>query len=145
MDAKQRGKLERYCKNSSKFLWGLSRANQKITYPWLRNEGRRLWGPHFDFRDGSYANVTHQLLESPGIEKLLHDLIVPRVKSLFSDEALQFLHTCWEASTLPSISFLRKFNIQDAYPFLEINSQFNYVERWGEFAGLWFEEIKEQQ
>lgn len=143
MDSKQKEKLERYFKNSSRFLWGLGGKNQKETYPWLRNKGKRLWGLDFDFKDGSYRDVTNQLLENPGIERVLNDLIVPRTKELFSDKALEFLKMSWDAGTLPDISYLKLCNIQEPYPFLEINRQFNYVERWGEFAGVWFEEIED--
>jgi len=143
MNSEQKGKLERYFKNSSRFLWGLSRENQKLTYPWLRRQGQSLWKDlQFDFKDSSYANVTAQLLENPGIEKLLNDLIIPRVKELFNERALEFLRGCWKDGILPSMPFLKQFNILDAYPFLEVNTQFNYVERWGEFAGVWFEEIE---
>jgi len=43
------------------------------------------------------------------------------------------------------MSFLKLYNINNAsnaFPFLEVNTQFNYVERWGELAGVWFEEIE---
>jgi len=136
MDTKQRDKLERYFKNSSRFLWGLSGRNQKETYQWLRRKD-------YVFDNGSYGHVTRQLLENPGIEALLRDLIIPRVKELFTAKAIEFLRSCWEAGTRPDMSFLKMYNIEDASPFLEVNSQFNYVERWGEFAGLWFEEIEE--
>jgi len=135
MDTNQKGKLERYFKNSSRFLWGLGPGNQKETYQWLRGKG-------FVFDNGTYAHVTTQLLENPGIEILLKDLIIPRVKEIFSEKAIDFLRTCWQAGTLPDISFLRLYNIKDAPSFLEVNTQFNYVERWGELAGLWFEEIE---
>jgi len=135
LNAKEKAKLERYLKNSSHFLWGLGPGNQKDTYEWLRGKG-------FVFDNGSYANVLSQLLEDTGIEKIINDLIEPRVKELFSDKAIDFLRTCWLAGSLPNISFLKLYNIKNAQPFLEVNTQFNYVERWGELAGLWFEEIE---
>jgi hypothetical protein len=138
MDNKQKQKLERYLKNSSRFLWGLGPGNQKENYQWLRDKG-------FTFDYGSYDHVTTQLLVNPGIEKVLKDLIIPRVKELFTGKALDFLRDCWLAGTRPDISFLKLYNIKNAAPFLEINSQFNYVERWGELAGVWFEEIEELQ
>jgi hypothetical protein len=142
VDTKQKEKLERYFKNSSHFLWGLGEKNQKVTYPWLRNKGKRLWGANFDFRDSPYRGVTEQLLVNPGIERLLRDLIVPRVKEQFSDKAIEFLRLSWNVGNLPSITYLKQYNVEDAYPFIEINRQFNYVERWGELAGVWFEEIE---
>jgi hypothetical protein len=137
MDIRQKAKLERYLINSSRFLWGLRRGNQKETYQRLRNQG-------FVFDSGSYPHVTAQLLENPGIERVLQGLVIPRVKGLFTDKAIDFLRMCWQAGTRPDVSFLKMFNIdiKDATPFLEINSQYNYVERWGEFAGVWFEEIE---
>ena len=138
MDPKRKAKLERYLRNSTWFLWGLGRGNQKETYRWLGERG-------FKFNSGTYAAVTDQLLENYGIERILRDLVVPRVSELFTEKAIDFLRSCWEAGTKPDISFLKLYNIKDGSPFLEVNSQFNYVERWGEFAGLWFEEIEELQ
>ena len=138
MDNKQKQKLERYLKNSSRFLWGLGPGNQEENYQWLREKG-------FTFDHGSYSHVTSQLLVNPGIEKVLKHLIIPRVKELFTGKALDFLRDCWQAGTRPDVSFLNLYNIKNAAPFLEINLQFNYVERWGELAGVWFEEIEELQ
>ncbi|MCD6297295.1 MAG: hypothetical protein J7M30_09085 [Deltaproteobacteria bacterium] len=138
MDVKQRGKLERYFKNSRRFLWGLTLGNQKETYAWLRKKG-------FEFGSGTYGHVTGQLLEKPGVERILKDLIIPGVNDRFSGKAIDFLRDCWQVGARPDISFLKLYNIKDAAPFLEINLQFNYVERWGEFAGVWFEEIEPLQ
>ena len=143
MDAKQKGKLERYFKNASRFLWGLGIGNQKDTYHWLKSYGKQLLGPDFDFKEGPYREVIAQLLQNPGIERLLNDLVVPRVKELYSDQVLEFLRVSWNAGTLPDISYLKHYNIniEDASPFLEINKWYKYVERWGDFAGIWFEEM----
>lgn len=128
-------RIERCLKNASKFLWGLPRGNQAETYSWLSAKG-------LVFDRSSYTNVTNQLLEKYGIEKLVKELITPRVKELFTQKAIEFLKTCWLAGSRPDMSFLRMYNISDASPFLEINNQFNFVERWGEFAAVWFEEIE---
>jgi hypothetical protein len=138
MDAKQKGKLERYFKNSERFLWGLGPGNQKENYRWLMGKG-------LTFNAGSYGHVTRQLLENPGIDKLLRNIIIPRVKKLFTEKAIDFLRSCWNAGTRPDISFLKLYNIKYATPFLEVNIQYDYVERWGELAGLWFEEIEKLQ
>ena len=135
VDNKQKRKLEMYFKNSSRFLWGLGPGNQKKTYQWLREKG-------FTFDNGPYRQVTNQLLENSDMEQILKTLIIPRVKELFTDRAIDFLRDCWQAGTVPDISFLKLYNIRNSIPLLEINSQFDYVERWGELAGVWFEEIE---
>jgi hypothetical protein len=143
MDATQKGKLERYFKNASRFLWGLGDGNQKETYHWLKSYGKQHLKSDFNFKEGPYRDVIAQLLENPGIERLIKDLVVPRVRELFSDQALEFLHISWNAGILPDISYLKhyKINTEDASPFLEVNKWYKYVERWGDFAGIWFEEM----
>jgi len=138
VENEKKAKLERYLRNSSRFLWGLPRSNQKEAYAWLRSKG-------YDFDNGAYAHSTGQLLQKYGIEQIMHDIVVPRVKELFSEGAIDFLRGCWLNGMLPQKSVLDTYNIRDASPFLEVNSQFNYVERWGELAGLWFEEIEPMQ
>jgi hypothetical protein len=143
MNAKQKAKLERYFKNASRFLWGLGNKNQKETYEWLRSYGKQHLGPEFDFKEGPYKDVIAQLIQNPGIERLLKDLIVPRVKEMYSEQVLEFLSVSWNAGTLPDKSYLEHYNIniKDASPFLETNKWYKYVERWSDFAGIWFEEL----
>lgn len=145
MDTKLEGKLERYFKNASRFLWGLGNGNQKETYRWLKSYGKEHLGSGFEFKEGPYKDVVDQLLQNPGIERLLKDLVAPRVRELFNDQALEFLQVSWSAGTLPDISYLKHYNIniEDASPFLEINKWYKYVERWGDFAGIWFEEMED--
>lgn len=138
MDRKKQEKLERYLKNATRFLWGLGPGNQRENYSWLKDRG-------FEFDAGSYSHVTNQLLEKYGIEQILKRLVIPRVRELFSEKAIDFLRESWRAGTRPDISFLRLYNIHNPSPFLEVNTQFNYVERWGELAGVWFEEIEETE
>jgi len=147
MDAKQKGKLERYFKNASRFLWGISNGNQKETYRWLKSYGKQHLGTEFEFKEGPYKEVIAQMLQDPGIERILKDLIVPRVKELYSEQALEFLHVSWIAGTLPDISYLKHYNIntEDPNPFLEVNKWYKYVERWSDFAGIWFEEMDKKE
>jgi len=136
MEMKQKEKLERYLKNASHFLWGLGPGNQKENYEWLRKKG-------FEFDGGTYAHVTSQLVEKYGIESLLKKLIIPTVtKELLTEKAIDFLRDSWRAGTKPDMPFLRLYHITNPSPFLEVNTQYNYVERWGELAGIWFEEIE---
>lgn len=136
MDAAKREKLERYVKNSERFLWGLGPGNQQENYRWLERKG-------LTFSKGAYAQVTEQLLQNPGIEGLLQKVVIPRVKEIFTDAAIDYLRECWRAGTRPDMTLLKHYNVKDPRPFLEFNTQFNYVERWGDFAGVWFEEIEE--
>jgi len=141
VDISRQRKIERYMKNARKFLWGLPRRNQKETYAWLRGKG-------YNVRGGSYSHVTAQLLEENGIEQVAARVIIPTVKELFTEAALSYLKMCWRSGTTPDLSVLRTYNLHsplNAEPFVEINSQFNYVVGWGELAGVWFEEIEPDQ
>lgn len=135
MDIQQKAKLERYLRNSSRFLWGLGVGKQTVTYSWLEGKGYR-------FDKGPYRKVTDQLLKDPGIEKIIIDLVIPRVKEMYSISILEALRRHWYDGLLPDISFIKINRIAVPFPFLEVNIQYDYVERWGEFAGIWFEEIE---
>lgn len=135
MDKNQKHKLERYLKNATRFLWGLGPGNQKENYRWLRASG-------FEFNDGTYNHVTNQLLENYGIEQIIKRIVILRVKELYSPKALDFLKESWYAGSRPDMSFLSHYGIKPPTPFLEVNMQFNFVERWGDLAGVWFEEIE---
>ena len=151
MDERERGKIKRYFKNSERFLWGLGPGNQESTYKWLKDQGFNI------SRRGTYSQVILELLEKNGVEKILEDAVVPRVKELFVPGGkLDFLRDCWEKGILPKKERLRELGLifdtrhpvpawriqNKAYPFLVFNSQYEYVERWGDFAGVWFEEIE---
>jgi hypothetical protein len=139
MDENQKQKLERYLKNSARFLWGLGPGNQKENYKWLRQRG-------FEFNDGTYDHVTNQLLDNYEIEQIIKRIVIPRVKDeLYTHKALDFLRESWRAGSKPDMSFLNHYSIQPPTPFLEVNTQFNFVERWGDLAGVWFEEIETVQ
>ncbi len=135
MEDNQKHKLERYLKNSTRFLWGLGPGNQKENYRWLRKSG-------FVFNDGTYSHVINQLLENYGIEQIIKRIVILRVKELYTQKALDFLKESWQAGSKPDMSFLNHFGIKTPTPFLEVNMQFNFVERWGDLAGVWFEEIE---
>jgi len=140
MDNDRKLRLENYFKNSSRFLWGLGIGNQGVTYNWLRGKG-------YQIDDKPYAHVTAQLLKDPGVEAILKDVIIPRVKELFPVDALNHLRIYWQEGRTPDVGFLKVYGTKqrDEFPFLEVNSQYNYVERWGELAGIWFEEIEKEE
>lgn len=148
MDDKQRLRLERYLMNASRFLWSLGPGNQRKNYEWLEKEG-------FKFTRARYGLVTQQLLRYPGIEKLLSELIIPTVKNNYPNPTLNALREHWYRGEWPNLKTLDTMDIKGKYepgphrafwwrPFVKISTQFHYVENWGEFAGIWFEEIESQ-
>jgi hypothetical protein len=148
MNDKQMEKMERYFLNAPHFLWGLPclpkqrrPLNQERAYYWLEGKAKRK-GFQFKRSRSPYRTVERALLDDPGIEKMLEGVIVPAVEELFTPSQLGFLRDCWMAGTRPEMSLLTHHNIDNPYPFLVVNQQFKFVERWGEFAGLWFEEIE---
>jgi hypothetical protein len=151
MENKQKGRIERYLLNAHPFMWGLGPGNQKDNYDWL--EQPRF---HFRFTRAKYGLVLQQLLRDPGLDEVLTRLIIPEVKARFPDETLNTLRKFWLLGELPDLEQVKKLKVlgfgkpspecaHDWRPFLEINTQskeFHYVERWGELAGIWFEEIE---
>lgn len=136
MDDRYKAKIERYLKNANRFLWGLPPCrSQKEIYSWLM-------GKRYEFKKGTYESVINQLLEKYGIEKILKGLIIPEVEKQYNREAIDLLRHHWYEGRVPLYLVVKTYKIENPYPFLEINKQFKYVERWGEFAGLWFEEIE---
>ena len=137
MEEKQKQKLKRYFMNASKFLWGLSRRNQRETYKWL-------WEKGYNFQNGTYKYVIGQIVENPGIERIIKEIVLPEIKKQYSDGFLNDLHYKWNKGELPDLSFVDRHNIKDAEPFLEIrgDQRFRYVDRYGELAPIYFEEIE---
>jgi hypothetical protein len=148
MDNTLKGKLERYLRNDNGFLWGLVHGTQKEVYSELRAFGEKKWGAQFDFRNGTYDQVTGQLLVNPGIERLLEDLIIPKVKERFSEQALSALKKFWCEGERPQAPLISHFNIMNPSPFLVVTSSNfrgkteTFVNGWTTFAGIWFEEIE---
>ena len=136
MEEKQKQKLTRYFMNASKFLWGLPRSNQQAAYRWLRNKG-------YEFQNGTYAYVINQLKENPGIEKILRDIVVPEVEKLFPPGLLESLQEHWNNGRLPDMALLNTYGEPRCDPFLEVGGyeKFRYIDRWGDFAPIYFEEI----
>lgn len=148
--------LEHYFLNARRFMWNLpflpkpkrdpkskkpteKSLNQDFAYKWLEKVGREKG---FEFNRGSYKSVERQLLKSPGIERIVKDVIVPKVNELFTEQQLNFLRDCWMSGNRPEYSFLAFHKIDDPDPFLVVNQEFKYCESWGEFAGVFFEEIE---
>jgi len=137
MDDRQKAKLAHYLANARGFLWGLGPGYQRKNYQWLESLG-------FTFTRGTYDDVTYDLLHNNDIGKIIEEAVIPQVTKKFTEEFLAFLRRCWEQGTLPTRADLarQKMAPVNAYPFLEVQAQHDYIEGWGVFAGLWFEEIE---
>lgn len=164
MDDRLRRKIERYLMNARRFLWGLTnlkeeakaanqrkRIRQENTYRWLRSKG-------IEFKHGNYTDVTRRLLHYPGIEEVLKNLLIPSLREKFPEDTMEILKSYWQRGELPSLAEIEKLRLSIDYykastilkwrPFFEITplpskaGQYDYyVESWGDFASVWFEEI----
>ena len=107
----------------------------------------------------SYRFVTDELLKKYGIDRLICELIIPRVAELFPTDILTELGKYWRTGKLPGYGFIeinreaftrqtiigvegKERKIVTASPFIEVNHPHQLVIKWEEFAGLWFEEIE---
>jgi hypothetical protein len=154
MDIKQAQKLERYLRNSNRFLWGLGKIDQKNTYEWLEINGFTDGGSRFK---SSYSDTTEKLIKNYGVERIMRDIISQRIHEIYGAKLLDWLRNCWMAGVRPTVDMLKANNFlyildekkvikknidRDPEPFILYNRQFNYIEGWGDFAGIWFEEIE---
>ncbi len=155
MDTKQSMRLESYFLNAQLFLWGLG-SGQKETYKWLELHS-------IQFERATYESVRLQLIETIGIQGVIQKIIIPLVQKKFPKESRDFLREKWNNHRLPDLTEVNKLTINDNFkelkekkdaggqyrlwkPFLEISTQnptWNYVERWGQLAPIWFLEIED--
>ena len=162
MGRDQAEKLRRYFINAEPFLWGVLEA---------RNKKKRLkelkeLGYLSDYSEGAnpaYSRLNQDLLVELGIEGILERIVVPQVFNRLDTEALSTLRRNWEQGRTPDIKYLKQNKLykyrrfvwrekrednlpippkEPAHIFLQINTQWDYVERWTVFGGLWFEEIE---
>ena len=162
MGRDQAEKLRRYFANAEPFLWGVLEA---------RNKKKRLkelkeLGYLSNYSEGSnptYSKISQDLLVELGIDGILRRIVVPQVCNRLGTEVLSTLRRYWEQGRTPDKKYLkqnrlykyRRFVLREeregnlpilpkepAHIFLQINTQWDYVERWTIFAGLWFEEIE---
>jgi hypothetical protein len=158
-------KLTRYFLNADPFLWNVLEGKKK------KNRIQELQALGFIkgySRDSnvSYDRINQDLLIELGIEVILERIVIRRVHNVFTADTLQYLHRCWERGQTPTLEYLRKQGLYQTHPltsnevrdelgiqpvagykepafiFVQINTQYNFIERWTVFAGLWFEEIE---
>lgn len=162
MGRDQAEKLKRYFINADPFLWGILEGRKKKD----RLKEIKTLGFLSGYSEGSnptYSKMNQDLLIELGIEGILGRIVVPQVRKRFDKEALSGLRRNWEQGCTPDKKYLKEKNLyryrrfvwreereekrpilpkEPAHIFLQINTQFDYVERWTVFAGLWFEEIE---
>ncbi len=160
----QAEKLKRYFINTDPFLWGvLENKNKKGRLQELRKLGF-LMG-YSEGSNATYSKVNQDLLVEIGIEGILERIVIPKITNGFDLEVLRYFRRCWEQGQTPDMNYLKERklyrrrifaedNVYDgsesrvvrhkdpAHLFFQIDTQYNFVERWTVFAGLWFEEIE---
>ena len=165
----QAEKLGRYFMNASPFLWGvLKEKNKKGRLKELQEMG--FLKAYVAGSNPIYTKINRDLLLELGIAGILEKIVIPRVQQGFAPEVLRRFRDSWMAGETPDLDFLvrnklyrkttmitvRTGEVRDdwaidapivgyrdpAYIFLLIERQFNVIEGWTVFAGLWFEEIE---
>lgn len=159
-------KLRRYLINADPFLWGvLEGKNKKERIRELKAMG--FLADYSESYNPNYSAINRDLLVELGVEGILERIVVPRVKSLFTADVIDYFRRCWEQGQTPPLKYLREQGLyirryrnravweshfhpdepptgykDPAFVFFQIETQANFVERWTVFAGLWFEEIE---
>jgi hypothetical protein len=162
-------RLKRYFTNADPFLWGvLAAKNKKKRLEELKGMG--FLATYAPGGNPIYTRINRDLLVELGIEGILSKIVVPRVQEGFRPEVLRYFRDCWEQGITPGVDYLvknelyRKYTLTSvrsaevyegwgadthvagyrypAYIFVHIERQYNVIEGWTVFAGLWFEEIE---
>jgi len=162
IEKEQAEKLKRYFLNADPILWGVLEARNKKN----RLKEIKALGFLADYSEGvnpTYDKINQDLLVELGIEGILGRIVVPQVLKRFDKEVLSALRRNWEQGRTPDKKYLKEIKLYQGRPwigkdkwegnrlaqpkdpahiFVQINTQFDYVERWTVFAGLWLEEIE---
>jgi len=158
-------KLKRYFINSDPFLWSLLEAkNKKGRLKELKQLG--FLKGYSEGSNATYSKVNQDLLVELGIEGILKRIVIPRVVNSFAPETLRYFRRCWEQGQTPDMKYLKEHRLyrrrmfsegivygkrgkppiagykDPAHIFVQIHRQYEFVERWTVFGGLWFEEIE---
>jgi hypothetical protein len=157
-------KLSRYFLNADPFLWGVLKSKNK------KGRIKELQDSEYlsQYTKGSnpiYTRINRDLLLELGITGILEKIVVPRIRELFTPEDLRYFRDCWEQGQTPEMKYLQKNKLygknifareiregfgdervtgykDSAFIFVQIETQFNLVQRWTVFGGLWVEEIE---
>ena len=167
LNRETREKLTRYLMNGNPFLWGvLGGKNKKDRLRELKTMG--FLGDYPEKTNANYIRIVQDLLVEIGIEKILEQIVIEKVKGLFAPDIISYFRRCWEQGQTPTLKYLREQGLyhrtlrhrevyeerlafydeppsgykDPSFVFVQIETQHNFVERWTVFAGLWFEEIE---
>ncbi len=162
MERDRAEKLRRYFINAEPFLWGVLEPRNKKN----RLEEIKKLGFLSDYSEGSnptYSKINQDLLVELGIDVILERIVVPQIINRFDTEVVSALRRNWEQGRTPDRKYLEDKKLlrrhrfvwrekweekrplppkDPAYIFVQIHPQYEFVERWTVFAGLWFEEIE---
>ncbi len=167
MDKAAKERMKRYFINADPFLWNVLEAkNKKGRLNELKEKG--FLKNYSDSSNFTYSKINQDLLVELGIEGILERIVIPRVtQHLFKPDILQYFRRCWEQGQTPTIDYLKKQGLykkhhfttdetydsslkvppvvgykEPAFVFVQIDTRYDFVERWTVFAHLWFEEIE---
>ncbi|MFC1953067.1 hypothetical protein ACFLWR_02930 [Chloroflexota bacterium] len=158
-------KLKRYLINGDPFLWGLLESrNKKGRIQELKE--MNFLSAYSESYNPNYSKINQDLLVELGVAGILEQIIIQRVKTLFTPDIIDYFRRCWEHGQTPHLKYLREQGLykrrygrredyedswtvsppsgykDPSFIFFQIQTQANFVERWTVFAGLWFEEIE---
>ena len=158
-------KFKRIILNSHPFLFGvLEKRNKKGRMQELQELG--FLKSYSQGSNPNYSRFYEDLIKEIGVQGIIEKIIVKRLGERFTPEVLDYLRRCWYLGQLPSFDDVKKFGLfkkhpftsevntagfgdphieghkERAFVFMEINTQFDFVETWTPFAEFWFEEIE---
>ena len=115
MKTDRKERLERYFLNANMFFWGISkheeRPNKQEAYDWLEPVALNMWPGFRLSRRAAYHDVQLQLLRTPGIEKVMTDLVVPTVNRSPLGAVLDDVRRYWMSGRRPSSEFLKEHGL----------------------------------
>ena len=106
MDPRQKEKLERYMRNSERFMWGVIPGNKRAVFTQLQTLLKELGQDSVtvpEHQKATYSMVTENLLAKLGIGRVVTEIVAGEVKRRFEHRpgALDFLRAHWLSGTLP--------------------------------------------
>jgi hypothetical protein len=158
-------KFKRIILNSHPFLFGiLEKRNKKGRMIELQEMG--FLKSYTPGSNPNYSRFYEDLIKEIGIQGIIEKIIIKKLRARFTPDVLDYLRRCWYLGQSPAFEDVKKFGLFNKHPFvneanttgigdfrveghrerafvfMEINTQFDFVESWTPFAEFWFEEIE---